>query len=309
MTEKSNINIDLLTKWIHDEKCILILGPDIVFDFQKSLLKELSDYLINNGIECKFDAYDELFSSNTDFDPFFFAELSDFYNKLETKPIYQKIAEIPFNLIISLSPDLLLKKVFDDNNFDYSFDFYNKILNPKPIENPTIVKPLVYNLLGNYKEFDSLVLCFRDVFNFLSTILGNNQLNNDLKYKINSAQSILFLGFKYDKWYFKLILQLLNLNEKAIKQASKNELENIENQNLLIDFYKNEFKIRFIPAKGTEILDLLHTHYKENNKLRKPKQQTSTSNSITNIINVADSKDVTILQNVDANNINLRQNK
>jgi len=29
MPEKTDINIDQITKWIQDEKCILILGPDI----------------------------------------------------------------------------------------------------------------------------------------------------------------------------------------------------------------------------------------------------------------------------------------
>jgi hypothetical protein len=314
MIEKAaNINIDLITKWIQDEKCILILGPDIVFDFQKSLLNKLSEHLIKNGIECKFDSFDELFSSTTDFDPFFFAELSAFFDNLSPSAIYQKIAEIPFNLIISLSPDLLLKQLFDKSNFDYSFDFYNKILNPKQIENPKKEKPLIYNILGNYKEFDSLVLCFHDVFNYLAAILGNNQLNGDLKYKINSAQSILFLGFKYDKWYFKLILQLLNLGEKSIKQASLKEIEHtgleINKQNMVVDFYKNEFKIRFINQEGVEIIDSLHNYFMQNNNLRKQKKETSAAQNVTNIINVNDSTDVTILQNITDSNLNLNQKK
>ena len=301
MTEKAaNINVKLITKWIEDEKCIVILGPDIVFDFQKSMLKELSNYLEENGIESKFDDYDELFSSKTDFDPFFFSELDDFFDSLEASEIYQKIAEIPFHLLISLSPDLLLKKVFEENQFEHSFDYYNKILNPKPIENPTKEKPLLYNILGNYKEFDSLVLCFRDVFNYLAAILGNNQLNGDLKYKINSAQSILFLGFKFDKWYFKLIMQLLNLGEKAIKQASLTEIEQIDEnqqQNVLVNFYKNEFKIRFIKQNESEIIDLLHQHFKEKNSLRKPKEETKTAQNVTNIINLEGDNNV-VLQDI-----------
>ena len=156
-----------------------------------------------------------------------------------------------------------------------------------------------------------MVLCFRDVFNYLSAILGSKELNGDLKYKMKTALSILFIGFKYDKWYFKLILQLLNLEEKAIKQASIKEIENSQKepdeQNLVIDFYKNEFKIRFVSQEGTEIVDLLHKHYKEKDLLRKPKKEINTVQSITNVINVNDSKDVTILQNVNDSNINLNK--
>ncbi len=102
MTEKAaNINVKFITNWIEDEKRIVILGPDIVFNFQKSMLKELSNYLEENGIESKFDDYEELFSSKTNFDPFFFSELDDFFDNLEASEIYQKIAEIPFHLLIS----------------------------------------------------------------------------------------------------------------------------------------------------------------------------------------------------------------
>ena len=311
MAEKVDINIEKITKWIQDEKCILILGPDIVFDCQKSLLNELSSFLINNEIECKFDANDELFSSNTDFDYNFWDYFSEFFDKILPQPIYQKIAEIPFNLIISLSPDLLIKQIFEKNNFDFTFDYYNRNLNPQEINEPTKEKPLIYNILGNYKEFDSAVLCFQDVYNYLSAILGMYQLSQKLKRKISISKSVLFLGFRFDKWYFKLILQLLNLDVKAIKQASVQELKNFANepqkQNLIVDFYQNEFKILFIKQEGNEIIDLLHNYYKQNDLLRKPRKDKQIAQQITNIINVNDSTDVTILQNVDANNLNINK--
>jgi len=311
MTE--NINIEQITNWIQQEKCILILGPDIVFDCQKSLLNELSNYLNDNEIECKFDTYDELFSSNTDFDYNFWEYFSNFFDKLSPQPVYQKIAEIPFHLIISLSPDLLLKQVFEKNNFAFDFDYYNKNLNPQEINEPTKEKPLIYNILGNYKEFDSVVLCFQEVFNYLSAILGTYQLSQKLKRKISISKSVLFLGFRFDKWYFKLILQLLNLDAKAMKQASAKEVGDFvgesQKQNLIIDFYRNEFKIRFIQQDSNQIIDLLHDYYKKNDMLRKPKTETQTApQQVTNIINV-NGNDNTIINDVDRSNINLNQNK
>jgi hypothetical protein len=296
--QAERFNDELIIKRIYDQKCILILGPDIVFNFEKSLLNELSSHLNKNGIEHKFDAYDELFSSNIDNDPLFFDELSTFFDNLTAAPIYQKIAEIPFHLIISLSPDLILKQVFEYNKLDYSFDYYNKILNPKPIENPEKQKPLIYNILGSYKEYDSLVLCFRNVFDYLAAILGNKQLNSDLKYAINSAQSILFLGFKFDKWYFKMILQVLNLGEKAIKQASLKEIERIGDkevkQNMVVDFYKNEFKLQFIKQDENEVIDLLYNRFLNKNELRKPRKEKIAEKKVTNIINITGNKNIVV---------------
>jgi len=314
MAEKpKKINIERITNWIQDEKCILILGPDVVFDFQKSLYNELYQYLLDNDIDCKFDNYDELFSSASYNDVLFTDEVANFFKKLKPSTIYQQIAEIPFHTIISLTPDLLLKQTFDNNHFDYNFSYYHKEVGCKIEENtkPNQQKPLLYNYLGVYNQHSSLVLCFNDFFSYLSSILGGYKLNNTIREQLMEAKYLLFLGIKFDKWYSKLILQLLNFGKSNLKQASFIETgdETNEIQNFVIDFYKNELKIDFIQQNGNEIIDLLHNYYKQNGGLRQPKKETQTASQITNIINVNDSKDVTILQNVDSSNINLTQNK
>ncbi|MCF8366052.1 MAG: SIR2 family protein [Bacteroidales bacterium] len=284
-----DLSLDQISKWIDNEKCVLVLGPDLAFDFQKPLLRELSQHLHSKQIEFKFDETEELFASNIGFDPDFFTEVSTFFDGLKGNGIHKKIAEIPFNMIISFSPDLLLKQAFDNQNFDYTFEFYNRTVNPNPILNLTKEKPLLYNFLGSCNEFNSLVFCFKDVFNYLSAILGNFRLDENFRYKLHSAHSILFLGFKFDKWYFKLFLEMLNLGDKAKKHASLKEIELLasedEKQNMLIDFCKNEFRIEFIQQPGIEIIDLLHQKYKQNNGLRKPKAPPVTGSGITVIGN------------------------
>lgn len=120
------MDIEFITDMISDEQCVLVLGPDIAFDNEKSLLKELSNFLSTKRFSHQFHDDEELFSSATEFKPHGFRHFSKFFKAMEVTDIYRKIAEIPFHTIISLSPDLLLKQAFDNNNFDYSFDYYHK---------------------------------------------------------------------------------------------------------------------------------------------------------------------------------------
>ena len=112
------------------------------------LLKEFSNYLKTKGVKHNFNDDEELFSSGTRFKPDIFRHIPKFFDKLEAQDIHKKIAEIPFHLIISLSPDLLLKQAFENNSFDHDFSFYYKENTAVTVVKPTKEKPLLYNLLG-----------------------------------------------------------------------------------------------------------------------------------------------------------------
>ena len=300
------MNIDDLITDIEAKKCILLLGPDIAFNNKKSLLKELSNFLKTERFEHQFHNDEELFSSKTKFIPQGFRKFPRFFEKLEQNTIYQKIAEIPFHFIISLSPDLLLKQTFENNNFDYSFDYYHKGKAPQSIKEenkPSKEKPFLYNLLGQYTETTSLVLTFNNLFDYLSSILGVKQLHDDFKIEIEEAYTVFFLGFKYDKWYLKLIMRLLNKDDNILQQASIKEIQNKEK---IINFYEKEFQFEFEnQLSGEEIIDKIHKYFTEKNSLRKPKLIKETQGNVT--INVTDSQNINILNDINANKIDINK--
>jgi len=278
------MDIDSITGWIEQEKAALVLGPDIMFDNQKMLLKEFSNFLKTKGVKHQFNDDEELFSSATKFKPFVFQHLPKFFDTLECGAIHQKIAEIPFHLIISLSPDLLLKQTFDKNRFDHEFAFYYKENSATEVEKPTSKKPLLYNLLGIRTEFNSMVLCFNHLFDYLASVLGKNELPANLRNELREAQTIFFLGFKYDKWYFKLIMRLLNKDDDVLRQASSKEVENMEG---IINFYTDEFNFVFIEEiSGYEIIDEIHKYFKQKNALRQPMADAILPQNITTIHNI-----------------------
>ncbi len=94
---------------------------------------------------------------------------------------------------------MFLKKYFEEKKLDFNFDFYNKKQNPQAIEKPTRDKPLIYNLFGNVEFEGSLVLTYDDLFNYLISIFGKQELHKDLRMELRTARMILFLGFKFEK--------------------------------------------------------------------------------------------------------------
>jgi hypothetical protein len=155
---------------INEEKCILIVGPDITLsETEKSLNELLKEYLEKNKqTDIGYYTEDEFFSfKNNSEKEYAIMDIQEFYKHLTPNELHYKIAEIPFHLIISVSPDHLLKDAFDSKKLDYQFSFYNKEQNAAAIQKPTKNKPLIYNLFGDIDADSSLVFTYDDLFNYL----------------------------------------------------------------------------------------------------------------------------------------------
>ncbi len=270
MTPNNNNKFwDLITQRLKEEKCILILGPDVKIDEDKSVNEQLRNYLQNsNDGNFKYYPDDEFFSFADDADKeYAYSDVQKFYNQLESNDIYSKISEIPFHLTISLSPDLILKKTFAEKKLKHTFEYYNKEENPQSLEKPTKEIPLVYNLFGNVNREGSLILTYDDLFDYLLAIFGKHELHQDLKKELQSARIILFIGICYEKWYFKLLIRLLNFHKGKLNHAP------IKNRKLLPDiqnFYTDELNVNFLDLTSVDLISTLHKICKKEKILRTP---------------------------------------
>lgn len=258
---------NLLVQRIEDEKCILIVGPEINHSKAKSLNDQLKEYLENCGSDdFKYYNEDEFFSFADYADKeYAFFDIQQFYKELPKSEIHKKITEIPFHLIISLSPDLIIKSIFEEKETDFIYDFYNKEQNPQSLGKPTKEKPLVYNLFGDIESEGSLILTYDDLFDYLFAIFGKYELHQDLRKEIKNARMILFVGFRYEKWYFKLISRILNIHKGKLNHAP------LKDRNLLSDvrnFYSSEMNVKFINFKSEDIINSIHEKCAEKNMLR-----------------------------------------
>lgn len=281
---KEEMKWDQIIKRIEEEKCILILGPDLALEGKQTMNEQLKDYLDNNSARnYKYYIDDEFYSffKPTDKIRAFF-DVQDFFSKLEYTQIHKKIAEIPFHLIISVSPDLRIRKAFEDSKIDYLFDFYNKEEAPQVIGKPTRIKPLIYNLFGNLDVEGSLIFTYNDLFDYLIAIFGTNQLHKDLRSELQKSSIVLFIGFKFEKWYFKLLLRLLYENKDKLSHAAVNDFKNYffedgegnnlhqaELYNCVETFYSNEYEIGFFDLSGEEIINNIYERFSQKNELRK----------------------------------------
>jgi len=210
------------TKNILEKKFILFLGPHFGTTREgKSVGDSVRAYLAEN-------APDLLKDIDNDFDSLFILKnpdpsrsldlrwhLSEHYQSLEPGEIYETIARLPFRAIISCTPDLMLKKTFD--NLKIVHEFYPKEHNGDPAGDPLPDDVIhLFNLFGDARNQDSLIVTYEDFFKFFVSLLSDNmQMPVSLQYVLQEAKFFMLLGFDLDKWYMPLIIRKLNKDDRT----------------------------------------------------------------------------------------------
>ncbi|HND87366.1 MAG TPA: SIR2 family protein, partial [Saprospiraceae bacterium] len=96
------------------------------------------------------------------------------------------------------------------------FDSYkrSKPYNPA-LKVPTRDHPLVFNMLGELKEKDSLVMTYKDYYEYIRSVIHSRSMSDDLENNIYDAEYFIFLGMPFDKWYVHLFMHLLHQHMKG----------------------------------------------------------------------------------------------
>ncbi len=250
---------------IKKQKCALILGPDLATSSTgKTHQEALADFLNTNSSLDSALTSEELF-------PFSNAqpalrleaqmEVQQFFEQLAYDELYTQLAEIPFHLIISLSPDSLMYQGLEISGRDFQYGYYRKGMNPSNIpEPPSQDKPLLYQMLGRFEEEDSLILTYNDLFKYIKGIFGNYSLPEQLQLSVNSCNYFIFLGVQYEKWYLKLLLQLLDLHEQ---EKLIDACHNPQLQREMEGFYTNYLSIKFVQSDVHQFISGLHKAWKD----------------------------------------------
>ncbi len=264
MNEFSNIDWEDVLDTLKAQKCILFLGSGAYQapgggNIEQALINWLD---ANNPNHQYIHLYNPdgffLFRKNK-YKRKIIARTKDFYNQTfpETSEKFSQLAQIPFTILLSLTPDNILTRTFDTCGFEYHSDFYFR--NRKVSENfekPSKQKPLIYNLLGNIEEPESLILTHSDFFDHLGSIF-HFPMNEDLKQELESAERYIFLGLPYEKWYFQLLLRWLSIESDKLKEIERLAIREFEEPHLH-KLYKTEFKIEFIPTDIDGFIDKLY---------------------------------------------------
>lgn len=129
--------------------------------------------------------------------------------------VHEKLASLPFSLIVTTAQDALLAQALRAKGKIPSTQRYHlrgdKRDNPEFVVPGSPASPVVYHLFGNAEEPSSLVLSENDVLDFLIRVVSERpQLPNSLLRALKRVgQSFLFVGFGIRHWDLRILLKVL----------------------------------------------------------------------------------------------------
>lgn len=264
------VNWDRLADSIADGKCVLFIGPGATVNYgdpgrQHRFFQGLRDnpemgiysYLREDGLFVfgeERNIYDVCGS------------VRKFYEADYSSPMLEKLARIPFHLIVSLTPDTALEKEMKQQGFRANSAYYEVLREQNP-ELPTPeTPPLLYYLLGTSTKVDSLIISHSQMYKYIRSLLGGIKLPDNLKTALNqqNAKNLVFLGVDFDKWYFQLILNMLGIDASSYKSFASAQQGGEEVRTI----WESHFKINFVPHQIEQFVDGLYACVEGRGELR-----------------------------------------
>jgi hypothetical protein len=229
-----------LGKQVKSENCVLVLGPRIAVrasDPNGPTLDEILAGVLVAGLikaagkkPCSLrDAaerhYNEYGRSRLE------VEVEEFYARESgtTTEFHQDLAELPFRLCISASPDSLMLTAFKNAGKHPQRDYYSfqtqRWSKKAGLVSPTVDRPLVYYLFGHHEESASLVLREADLIDYLVQIVkGEPAVPDQVRHILKDPHtSFLFLGFGFQNWYLRVLLKVLDVYGPRDKVAFEDD--------------------------------------------------------------------------------------
>jgi hypothetical protein len=264
ITDDSNfdeIDFSDLIKSIEFGNCILFIGPEISVNengislhqkFCEGCSNEKRKYNTSEGFFMP-GAETRLINSAKDY----YSRLFPVENK-KGKNVLSKIAQIPFELIISLAPDDTLHRIYSTYNIEHHFLYYtgtkleNLDLNTKV--------PIIYNALGAASENGRYIYTHRQFNEYIKNdITSKFPFEIENKIKKEETTHYLFIGLDFNKWYYKLLMYELNL----LSEVESFAFDATKIEDLNKEFINQQFNITFIDANFSTFTDILLRKSKE----------------------------------------------
>ena len=206
------------------ERCVLVLGPDAVTvpGDAVSLSARLSHHLI------------EQFKPSGVVDPgnlyhvaqriiggggkrFKLVEaVEQFYGKYAqlSTPLHQNLAALPFRLYLTVTHDHCLHNALSQAEIKkktQTAHYHYRRGSKSDLADPSVVKPILYQLYGSLHDESSLILTENELLDFLLRIVaGTPPLPAQVEGLLRSEQNaFLFIGFGFSQWYVRILLHAL----------------------------------------------------------------------------------------------------
>lgn len=182
---------------------------------------------------------------------------TDMSEKCELHPMLEQLTDLKFRMVINTTPDNFITKLYDQIAQAYYPNYYNWY---KPgtgfnFDFEKDSRVVIYNLLGSYEKPESLVLTYKHQLGYIKKIVGeqqNERIPDALTNAFKDFRQHLFLGFDFEDWALRLLLDTLykNVRENVQPYAFPSKHERVAGADTKV-FYQGEFGMQF-PADDLE---------------------------------------------------------
>jgi hypothetical protein len=249
---------------IHNNKCILFLGPlmpsaehkgrvrPLMEVYSDRLIEDLAPVTTDLGEEVKtnpyflYTKYSTVAGGRSNLEKKIKTYHGEYVNNIPV--VYDELAKLPFNTIINFGCDRTIQNALNRQGHEFSDKYYNYKGNYQQyLEGLDDNLQLVYNLLGTISDINSQVLTEDDQLLFMRNIVGGPKLPDNVLSRIkdpDNAKSYLFLGFNFEEWPFRFLLDVLQLPKT--KSSASSQLANHNIALMTREFYYEKFGLNFI---------------------------------------------------------------
>jgi hypothetical protein len=255
--EFENIYWNELVEAIGSDSCVLFIGQDVSIDKNGKSLHE-NFYQSTEGRKITYNHKDGFFMPGADKQ--LKIKAINYYSKefvelnKEGVKILKNISQIPFSLIISVSPDDTLHRIWSQFSKNHLFLFYNG--QKQETREPTIETPIIYNLLGNTSKNGNYIFTHEQFYEYINE-KKEVKIPTEIETKVKDAAHYLFLGIDFNKWHNRLLLFSLNLNGEGYS------LNNRSIEELNQDFVYQQFNVSCVSSNYQQFVEILVRKCKE----------------------------------------------
>ena len=273
-------SIDSIIESINDDKSILVLGPVFSVDQNNNKINEILQKYFESTPPKMDHEFQNLFIKKEPFNELDLAtKIRRQYQRIMAGTLTDNIAAIPFSATISFTQDLYLVNSYVRTEQEFTFQYFSRsepsfesLKKYQKYKSPD--SPFLFNLYGNYEDFNSLITNYDAFYDFLFSILGGTKINifpPELSKKIESASTFLFLGFDLKKWYVPLLIsKLIRQSGRFVKYvASLSDTDQESNEEYIQWLNRYPLQLQFVRDTASFITTILGKELKAPKKITK----------------------------------------
>jgi hypothetical protein len=282
-TDWSDVDWEALIETIHNDHCVLMLGPDIAIpDGEKlslgwQLANELAA-LLEDELTPK--EYKKINPDNLPQVSQFYAHIKgDIYPRTKTRSFFESrrsqtsslhrnLAALTFRIVMTSAHDEMFLRALEAEGKTPTFHWYHFNGNHQEmVPAGTIDSPMVYYLYGHPQALESMVITENDLLDFLVRVIkGRPALPDNILSMFDSERKCyLFLGFGFRNWYLRILMHVMQKNKKnrsvALEKVFQRRLK--EFQSTVLFFKKSRHNIHIYNMEMLDFSDTLNKKYFE----------------------------------------------